>query len=55
LIDKSSDSEHSERASLLFLRGKLLSVIIDMDVAGDTEGGGVKEGSDKVGDTRQSP
>lgn len=51
----SSESEHSERAIRLFLRGKLLSVIMEMDVGGDTEGGGVKEGSDEEGDTRQPP
>ena len=43
LIAVSSDSEHSDRASLLFLSGKLLSVIIEMEVGGETEGGGVKE------------
>ena len=53
LIDISSESEHSERAILLFLRGKLLSVIIEMEVGGDTEGGGVNEGSDVGGVTRQ--
>ena len=51
----SSESEHSERAIRLFLRGKLLSVIMEMDVGGDTEGGGVKEGSDEEGVTRQPP
>ena len=52
----SSESEHSERAIRLFLRGKLLSVIMDMEVGGDTEGGGVKEGSDEGdGVTRQPP
>jgi len=51
----SSESEHSERAIRLFLRGKLLSVIMEMDVGGDTEGGGVKEGSDDEGVTRQPP
>ena len=56
LMTRSSESEHSERAIRLFLRGKLLSVIIDMEVGGDTEGGGVKEGSDEDdGVTRQPP
>lgn len=53
LIDRSSDSEHSESAIRLFLRGKLLSVIMEMEVGGETEGGGVKEGSDVGRLTRQ--
>ena len=52
LIERSSESEHSESAIRLFLRGKLLSVIIEMEVGGETEGGGVKEGSDVGGLTR---
>ena len=56
LMTRSSESEHSERAIRLFLRGKLLSVIMDMEVGGDTEGGGVKECSDEDdGVTRQPP
>jgi len=47
LIDKSS--EHSESASLLFLSGKLLSIIIDIE--GD-DGGGVEEGSEVGGVTK---
>lgn len=55
LQDRSSESEHSERAILLFLRGKLLSVIMEMEVGGDTEGGGVKEGSEADGVIKQPP
>jgi hypothetical protein len=50
-MERSSESEHSDRASLLFLRGKLLSVIMEKEVGGETEGGGVKEGSDDIDDT----
>ena len=53
MIDRSSESEHSESAIRLFLRGKLLSVIMEMEVGGETEGGGVKEGSDVGRLTRQ--
>ena len=53
LKERSSESEHSERAIRLFLKGRLLSVIVEMEVGGETDGGGVKEGSDDEGVTRQ--
>ena len=61
LSGSDSDSEDDIAASRLFLSGKLLSDMAAMEVAGDTEGGGVIGPTDNNGElrslvaTKQSP